>query len=431
MRKNDYSRILRLIKECKAVFAASAVLFLMVCSCNFIKDPWTPFQYSTADISGTVYDAVFKKPMPGVNVRISGTSEKAVTGADGSFLIENVRTGKFWLVFTNSLFKTDSERIQVKLTGNDEEYFIKRKEQPPEITSFSFSPVNPLSCDEPLTIRFSAVDSTGGISGFRLSSPAGERMQYRMGASPFSISDSVVFVSDSGGNLMVELTVTGSDGDSTVESLQITLPDNRRPVFSQVRLSQDAFISGIYSFIEVFARDPDGDFSHVVINWGDAGTVQSTDTAGVYWHKYTVSDDTTFQVSILLFDKYGASRDTVIPVRVRFSAPVLDDNLLFVPSQYLSPEDKEVKIGVRVLEIEGWVSEIVWIINQNDPDAFLFSRANYDSLTGVIGDIGNVFVNQFPTDKLKGTNFVQISVSDRYGNRTTVVGSFFMAGRAE
>ena len=79
-------------------------------------------------------------------------------------------------------------------------------------------------------------------------------MLYRMEANPFSISDSVMFVSDSGGSLMVKLTVTGSDGDTAVESLQIILPDNRRPAFSQVRLSQDAFISGIYSFIEVFAR---------------------------------------------------------------------------------------------------------------------------------------------------------------------------------
>ena len=76
MRKNDYSRKLRLIKECKAVTAAFSVLLLALCSCNFIKDPWTPFQYSTTDVSGTVYDAVFKKPVPGVNVRISRTSEK-------------------------------------------------------------------------------------------------------------------------------------------------------------------------------------------------------------------------------------------------------------------------------------------------------------------------------------------------------------------
>ena len=57
-----------------------------------------------------------------------------------------------------------------------------------------------------------------------------------------------MFVSDSGGSLMVKLTVTGSDGDTAVESLQIILP------ITAVLFSGPAFSGCLYKWYLQFYR---------------------------------------------------------------------------------------------------------------------------------------------------------------------------------
>ncbi len=240
---------------------------------------------------------------------------------------------------------------------------------------------------------------------------------------------------------LATITISHPQFDTLHKSVDITLvplidtflisrtPVVRKPSFSLVRPQAGGFISNEWGFLELFIDDPDTTFSHVNIDWGDGGDSLSS-TQHVNWHRYTVQTSSEMIIRIDLFDTSGLCNDTTVKVQVSVVyAPLLDGKIFFEPSQYCAPYDTAIIIGVRILQIaDQYVSEIVWIINEQGPGAFL-ARETYDTNTGKIGDVGDVFAYLFPTAGLKGANEVQIIVSDHYGNKSSVFGSFYIAGR--
>ncbi|PKK84278.1 MAG: hypothetical protein CVT49_03880 [candidate division Zixibacteria bacterium HGW-Zixibacteria-1] len=61
---------------------------------------------TTGKIKGTVTDKLTGKPIPGASVMIVGSTQGAMTGPDGKFVIENVQPGKYSLKFTALGYQT-------------------------------------------------------------------------------------------------------------------------------------------------------------------------------------------------------------------------------------------------------------------------------------------------------------------------------------
>jgi len=67
------------------------------------------------NISGTVLDSE-SKPIPGVTIRIGGTTKGAVTKDNGSFEIKSVAAGKYTLIVSFVGYKTITQSIVVGRT---------------------------------------------------------------------------------------------------------------------------------------------------------------------------------------------------------------------------------------------------------------------------------------------------------------------------
>jgi hypothetical protein len=299
----------------------------------------------------------------------------------------------------------------------------------------AFRPFSPTMA----TLRGLVCDSTLGKVGF-ISKALVEINDQLKQATTDSIG--IFFIQNALTGPAAPVTVTCPGYDTLRTSVDITLdppidtfylsPRYQRPFFSLVRAQPDDFISNVLGYMEIIIIDPDTHFTQVKIDWGDGSDPGSFKLLqNTCWHRYVLAKDSVMNVVVGLFDATGFVGDTELNVPVSVaSPPLLDGKIFFEPSNYLAPYDDSVVIGVRIVQIEGWPSEIVWIINEHDPQAIL-KRMYYNEQTGAIGPIGDVFVFRFPTATLKGTNEVQIIVSDRYGNTSSVFGNFYIAGKSE
>jgi hypothetical protein len=411
---------------------AAAIALAAVISCTFLGDLAEPFEYTTVAFQGVVYDSGFNIPLWGANVILASGEQRTATDSSGRFTIAETRTGLHPLIVSKAGYETLSRMIDLTLNPRPDTIRLQRVNAAPVITGFVVD-TGALRCiDDTVTFIYSARDSSGGIAASVLDPGKGTPRLRSWSGYPGRISDTLRIVYDSSDTFKAQLTIIGRNNDTIRQSMTLAIPANRRPVFTLLRPSSGGFINGTWGFLEIYSHDPDGNFSSLTIGWGDtAKTEKSTDSAGAHWHKYAFTSDTTVLVTITLFDSSGAKNYSTFAMNVRnTSAPKLDDRIVFSPSQYLIPDDTAVIIGVRVLDIDsGYVAEIIWMINQDDPLTVQSVRKNYTPQTGVIGPVGNVFANSFGTTRFKGTNFVQILVRDRLGKTSQVIGSFSVAGK--
>lgn len=90
--------------------AASALLVLLTAA---------PVAAQSGKISGTVRDATTGETLPGVNVRIDGTTQGASTGLDGRYDIIGVRPGEYAVVFSFVGYESrrvEGVRVRIDLT---------------------------------------------------------------------------------------------------------------------------------------------------------------------------------------------------------------------------------------------------------------------------------------------------------------------------
>jgi hypothetical protein len=420
-----HAAIVRLVRR------IAAVSFVALTTGNFLCGLMEPFEYTTASYTGWVRDADFDMAIESTTITLDENGPAALSDKNGAFSFGSVRTGAHTFQLTRNDYESDTATIDLTIDPEPDTFFLTRKNVAPSITRFEAFPKQMLSCEDTVRFFFEAWDSTGGITGVAIESDTGRFLEKTWSDAPLTIKDSLRFGYGAPGARTIRLCVTGIRADTSRDSIPLTVPSNRRPRFSLIRFAPDGFINGEWGFIEIYADDPDSNFHYLTITWGDTSkTEKSFDIAGAHWHRYNFPNDTAVIITVGLFDSMGANRDTTLKVQPRnSSAPILDDRIIFDPSQYLAPNDTSVMIGVKIIEIDSmYVPEIVWLINQNDPASAQSARKTYTPETGKISEVGDVFAQAFPTEKLKATNIVQIIVRDRLGKTSTVTGSLYKVG---
>jgi hypothetical protein len=405
---------------------------LLFATCDFVNKLNEPFKYSMVNLSGVVWDSAFNQPVKGARVSIDGTAQPDSSDSKGAFTIDGVRTGEHTLTVYRAGYDGASRNLDVTLRSEPFTLGLPRTEMAPTITEFSIN-TNAIKCiEDTVVFHFIAWDSSGGIDTVRIDPGMGRGvLKMTWGKTQYYIDDSLKFAYDSAKTYYPKLTVIGAKGDTSKKNASVTIPSNHCPVFTLLRIAPEGFINGKWGYVEVYISDPDNDFDYLSIDWGDTAAIEISPDTGVHWHEYNYSSNTFVNITIRLFDKSGAMTDTTIRTLVRsHSAPVLDNAIVFTPSQNLWPTDDSVTIEVKVLEIDGsYVSEIDWIINQDDTASVEAARVPYTPTTGAIGPYGNAFRHSFPTAKLKGTNEVDITVVDRSLFTSDVRGTFYIAGK--
>ncbi len=418
--------------------AVAAVSFLLMqLLCDRIADPFRPFSHSTATLAGYVYDAITERPVGGASVKIDNREQPVITDDGGKFRFDNVPTGKKELTITSAKHQIVHAAVDVTLETDTVIYHLERKNEPPAINSIIVSPGTEMFFNDPVKIVFNVNDSSGGITGAILhtgdTGSAGRKEL--VFDSLYAVCDSFTYSYTSPGKFAARLVFIGARGDSGAGTITFVVSPQRRPSFRLLRTSPEGFIIGAPGYLQVIVDDPDSLFSHLSINWGDGGDpAPYFGHQGTYWHTYQVEKDSLMPIAVTLFCDTGMVNDTTVllPV-VKIDPPLLDGNLFFEPCQYCAPHDTAILIGVQIKHIEGWVRQIIWIVNENDPEpAFDYWREDYNENTGaVIDSIGNTFVHRFSTAGFKGSNIVQIRVVDSFGNSSTVSGNFYIAGKPD
>jgi hypothetical protein len=419
----------------------------MALSCTGISDALKTFTSSSVTIQGVVCDTSRGGvlPLAGAFVAIDGQQKTATTDSGGLFVMHEVKTGPSVVLSVRaSGFYPFEKRMDVRVNPVPDTTVLKPLYDPPRITRMSSNSASLFALTDTVKIVCEAADSSGGIARMVFDGGDGRTVEKAVSPVAPSARDSCALVFARPGAFQGRVVVIGARNDSAADTLNIVVPKTRRAAIYLVRPQAEGFISAEYGFLEVFVSDPDGNFSRIKINWGDGSGPDSNFTPVrvggdsslstimriVCWHRFVVKADSVMTVRVMVFDTTGFFRESIAGVSVSVaSLPLLDGKIFFEPSQYLAPFDDSIVIGVRILEIEGWASEIVWIVNENDPESLLYKRSAYDDLTGAIGPVGNVFAFRFSTEKLKAVNDVHIIVSDRYGNKSDVLGSFYMVGK--
>ena len=417
----------------RAAACAVSAATLLAISCNFLGNVTKPFEYSSVAFHGIVLDRTFQMPIQGATVVLDGTGQRASTDEAGVFTIEGTRTGGHTVTVSKAAYHIDSKPIDVSLHPPADTVLLVRDSAPPSITGFSAKPTTITSIDDTVVFAFSACDSSGGIAKVILEPGMGSAIEKSWNGTLWALKDTQKFVYDSSGTFSARLMVIGKNADTSRDIIPVVVPDNDRPTFTSLRPTADGFINGSWGYIQIYSSDPDNNFSYLTIDWGDTSqTEKSFDSSSApHWHMYHFAYDTPVNVTIRLVDAMGAASDTTFSIMVRSpSAPKLDNQIVFEPSQFLTPVDDSVSIGVKVLQIDSsYVPEIVWIVNENDLSAAQSVRKDYSAQDGAIGPVGKVFTCSFSTAKLMGTNDIRIIVSDRRQKTSEVDGSLYIAGK--
>lgn len=242
-------------------------------------------------------------------------------------------------------------------------------------------------------------------------------------------SGTLKFQYDSPGDYFVIVKVYGELDDSAcTQNQRVNIVSNSRPCTTGVSI--DRFYAGTDGYIQVGATDADANFSRQEINWGDGTIAVEYDEFEIFWHNYDIDKDSSYDVSISLFDKSGAvwRMDTNILVK-KLNPPNLNPALVYLPYQILGPADDSVTISVQVRGADDYVASIIWWLNAGGGAAELYASKSYNETSGRVVNPPMIFSCTFPTDSLLGENMVRIIVNDNHGFSSEVWGSFSIAGK--
>lgn len=399
-------------------------------SCNYVDSYFRSFENSRVTFSGNVLDSEFSVPVENVMVTLYVGDETYIstTNGVGDFLFENVITGNGKLNFKHALYQDTIANVAIHLYPDYSRHLLRKKNVVPDVMLITFKPDTLVACDQALEFYFAAEDSTGGIEKIIISIDS--MHIFSKSYEQYIIYDSFPYRFLSPGNYVVNMTVIGSNADTSNAAIPLLTPENRSPHITHIRTGEDGFISNEFGYYEIEIHDPDNNFSHLSIDWGDASPVERVkDTADAHWHKYNVLIDTTFNVLVSVVDSAGASEDTLIRCDVHLpTAPILDTRVVCEPSQYLLPEDTTVTLGVNILGFEGSIAEIIWFVNRYTPVEKM-ARLRSSPEREIVGEDGGIVVYTFSTSKFKAINDVEIIVIDSNGKQSKVIGTLYMAGQ--
>ena len=416
--------------------AILCLVVVLLLSCHRFVDSLRPFSPSTVTVSGLVIDSISGKTIEMATVLIVNDDVTSTTDAEGYYRFRNVTTGEHEVRITATGYDTLESVLDVTLDPPQYSYQLIRTNVPPRFDSVYVDTADQQFLNDTLTITFSANDSTGGITAVTLfcdDGLAGIEKEVLFDQPVYSVHDSFSLCCFPAGTWTASLRLIGEHHDTTVKTLTLNLSKPQKPSFALLRTGTDGFIVDKPGYLQVIVSDPDSVVTHMTIDWDDGtGEVTSYALQGTYWHVYT--KEQPVRIAVFLHGNDGHIDSTRLELDIiKINPPRLDNNLRFLPSQYLAPHDSTVLILVRVLEIkDNLVKQIIWIVNENDPSAFAYHRDTLSVRIDTAGDtIGTTFFHEFPTAQFKGTNIVEVRVVDGDDNSSTVSGTFFIAGKGE
>ncbi len=306
----------------------------------------TPAMAQSGKITGTVRDAQSGETLPGVNVRIDGTTQGASANADGEYTIIGVRPGTYTLVFSFIGYqpqRVEDVRIRIDLTTTVDAQLSENAIEGAELVvqadralfqrdvtattaTVSGEEIRDLPVEnfaDVIALQAGVVNS-GGETHFR--GGRGGEVGYWIDGVP--VSD--VF----NGGLAISLE------NESVQEVQV--------VTGAFNAEYGQALSGI---VNVVTRDGSNDFSGALEVWGgDYLGRQSASAAGI--------QQTGAAADLALFPGVGASDFDPLNVRnveATFSGPILRDRLFFFGSgRYFGNDGYRIARNAATLQDVGF-----------------------------------------------------------------------------
>ena len=88
---------------------------------------------STGNLSGIVYDKSTGDPVPVVNIELEPSGKSTVTGSDGGFSFNNLKSGEYCISFSKEGYKAGNKNVSVT-SGEDTETHLTIERIPAVIT---------------------------------------------------------------------------------------------------------------------------------------------------------------------------------------------------------------------------------------------------------------------------------------------------------
>ncbi len=414
-------------------FAALLSVIGLMVSCGRLIDAVRPFSPSTVSVAGVVIDSTFNVPIGTAMVQLVNTTSSTTADVAGHFQLGSVATGKHELMIAAPGYDTLITPLEVTLDQPEVIRRLSRTDAPPEIGILHIDTADHKFLSDTLTITFSASDSTGGIIAVNLTfddTAVSADNPIVFNQPVYTVQDSFMVCCFSPGSYSGTISIFGERNDTTTKTVTLELSQPRKPGTALLRTGPEGFITGKPGYLQIIFNDPDSVMNYYTIDWGDeSDQVTSYDLSGTFWHVYTIEQTVT--ILVRMFGSDGVIDSVRLEKNViKIKPPTLDNNLTFLPSQYLAPHDSVMLIGVRVLDIkDDSVKQIIWVVNENDP---LPAFAYYRDTTGAhIDSLHNLLVHEFSTAGFKGTNVVEVRVVDGDNNSSTAAGTFYIAGRGD
>jgi len=400
---------------------AVAAAGLLAAGCDYFSGLVLPMEYSSADYRVQLLDSsgVSVEWVPGVTAALD--AETAVSDIRGVARFSGAATGSHVLRVTSPVYVSVERTVDVRLGGATDTLFLRRRTRP-VVDTFYVDPDTVSAVVDTVWFTLSVYDSLWAIRSYRIE--FGDSLSRAGAFSGGLVSVTTRHSYARPGSFAARATVYDENGDSASDTLVVYVVDNQRPVLSVTYPAPGVFYSGWPGEVAYSVVDPDSNFDHLVIDWGDASTrevylADSGRHAHVY-HLDTVESIRSFRLTVEAFDSIGASTRHVRDVTVSRVPPLVLGQIQFTPGKYIAAADTQVTIGANVLGTGGYVTQIVWQVNPGRPDSAqrrVYVQA-YDAVSGAVASGGTVFTHTFATANLPfepDSNHVRVTVTDSYG----------------
>ena len=427
----------RLLSTANLVTLLTAGMATIFASCGKLADMVRPFEHTVVAFSGVCVENVAGKPVAGASVAIMENGNPVVTDSGGIFTLARAPTGPAVLVITREGFAPCTAGVDITLNPRTDTIRLMHAARPPAIDTIRLLGEMTRFFNDEISVVFTASDSSGGIAAatvFTGDTSMPEPMTHRYSPVRAAVTDTFTFAYAYPDTFLFRLVIAGGSGDTTADTIIVGTPRLKRPGISLVRVDEGWFTSGRYGHLDISIDDPDLLMTKVEVDWNDGSPVEkSVEHYEIFWHLFDLDAPEIVPVSITVFENSEIMDDSTISVTVKIEKPpLLDKSLFFYPSQYLEPGDTAIRIGVRVLDIEGGrVKTIKWRVNEGNSLYGKYESREYGDDGILQREIGDIFTTLFSTEGLRYSNDVSVIVFDTCGNSSMRTGTFFVAGKPQ
>lgn len=425
----------------------AALLVASTLSCDFFTDLVTPQELSTAEVAVVLIDTngLDTRGIAGAQVSVGGGT--AASDSTGLALIADARTGMRAVTVIHPHYLPASDTIDVPLDGMRDTLHLRRRPIPPIIRSITASPSKTAAIDDVIEITLALSDTAWPIHIVKFDFGDNQPRSLTYPAPWLVPSElTVSHTYDSAASFWITALVLNDNSDAARDSVQVIVSPNRRPDISVILpRGGQGFYSGDAegSHITVGVQDPDNNLVRVAIDWGDnrgdsrwSDFVPDTGYQDVRTHVYILPDSVSsaeYTLTVEAFDDSGAVGRYVssVPV-IRMPPLVVQSTLEFIPSENVPRSDSVLRVGARVLDTPGYITQVLWLLHPSEtrqvigkwppPDTMA------DSITGAVGGSGRLFECPIDIRGFGDTNVVEVLISDSRQQNKSVRDTFYVIG---